>query len=53
VVARGDVAMQRGGWASWMVVEREMMWQVVDAKMSVRKCRRSFGKAEARTTHIQ
>jgi hypothetical protein len=37
VVARGDVAMQRGGWVSWMVVEKEMMWRVDDAKSSVGK----------------
>jgi hypothetical protein len=37
VVVRGDMVMQRGGWALWMVVKKEMMWQVDDAKSSVGK----------------
>jgi hypothetical protein len=37
--------MQRGGWALWMVVEKETMWWVDDAKSSVGKRRRSFWKS--------
>jgi hypothetical protein len=44
VVVMGDVVMQRGGWASWMVVVKEMMWHVDDAKSSISVCQRSFGK---------
>jgi hypothetical protein len=48
VVARGDVAMQQGAWASWMVVEKEMMWRVDDAKSSIGKHRRSFWKSRGK-----
>jgi hypothetical protein len=48
VVARGDVAMQWGGWALSMVVEKEMMWRVDDAKSSVGKRRCSFWKSRGK-----